>query len=77
MQSGISIGSGGEDILMEMGCDVSAVRDFWRVLSSGHATPPSGVGVGRPRPRVRPFGSIKEVRLPCRVSEMRNTFIAT
>lgn len=48
---------------MEMGSDVSAVRDFWRVMSAGLPAPPSGVGAGRPRPHIRPFGSIKEVRL--------------
>ena len=57
---------GGEDVLMEMSSDVSAVRDFWRVMSSGaHAQlvgPPPGPP--RCRPRIRPFSTIKEVRSP-------------
>lgn len=62
-------GLSGEDVLMEMSSDVSAVRDFWRVMSSGahmqlHAV---ALGAPRPRPRIRPFHSIKEVRFPSRV----------
>lgn len=60
MQSACPIGAAGEDVLMEMAPSVSAVRDFWRVMSSGGLPAPSP---GRPGPRIRPFSSIKEVRL--------------
>lgn len=53
---------GGEDVLMEMSSDVSAVRDFWRVMSSGaHAQLGPPPGPPRCRPRIRPFSTIKEV----------------